>query len=585
MLRLSLEMPDRAPRSIEWTKPNLSIGRAAGNDLQIPADNVSSQHGRIFQNAGAWFFEDLHSTNGTILVRDGQKYLLDEENRQVMLEPEDRLCFASLDNALVIEATEELEQPDDDEFGNTILAEAPQQAVGAVPEQDLHEDHEALRCAVALARELAGMEKPGDIAELACQTCLDAFPRARRALFLQPDGRGFRISCQKLRASGETSTAASTLVQSPKLIDRCLRDRKGFIFIIEGTRMEAIATMVAQIDQLEDEQEATDRIIMCCPMFQHESCYGFLEVEAPLDRDRSALTRRDLSLANLMSHLIAARLHDLESQRARLKLARKATAGFLSATVGHCFKNLLFVPMSISRMLPMCVREGKMEEVEWMLSRNLVNIRYLDMLSNEFAAASKDPSEGFGLADISPVIHESAELVNQIDQTKLESHVELPEQMPEIYCHGAALKRLIMNLTLNAVDAILGENQERKGRIDLGVNIDETRNVLRVTVRDNGPGIPEAILTNLREIFRQVQASADALGELQNIAERVRSTKDQGFKEHYGLGFLFVCQTVHHHRGDLIIETEPGQGTTFHIDLPINPTTTGHTAAQPTVTD
>ena len=79
--------------------------------------------------------------------------------------------------------------------------------------------------------------------------------------------------------------------------------------------------------------------------------------------------------------------------------------------VGHCFKNLLFVPMSISRMLPVSIQKGNMEEVEWMLARNSVNIRYLNILSNEFAAASKDPNEGFGPVDVAQLLQESVDLI------------------------------------------------------------------------------------------------------------------------------------------------------------------------------
>ena len=51
-------------------------------------------------------------------------------------------------------------------------------------------------------------------------------------------------------------------------------------------------------------------------------------------------------------------------------------------------------------------------------------------------------------------------------------------------------------------------------------------------------------------------------------AESVRSTKDQGFKEHYGLGFLFVCQTVTAHQGRLEITSVPGKGARFDITIP-----------------
>jgi signal transduction histidine kinase len=209
-----------------------------------------------------------------------------------------------------------------------------------------------------------------------------------------------------------------------------------------------------------------------------------------------------------------------------------------------------------------------MEEVKWMLARNSVNIRYLDILSNEFAAASKDPTQGFEPCSLDALLEEVANLMNQIAPEKVEASLSLPPSMPRLVCHGGALRRLLMNLTLNAVDAFFGGSVTEKGRIDLIAGFDEDKEEFRITVRDNGPGIPENILGNLRRIFEQVQASADALGEIQNIAEQVRSTKDQGFKEHYGLGFLFVCQTVNAHQGQLEINSAPGKGARFDIIIP-----------------
>lgn len=42
------------------------IGRAAGSSLVLDDDYVSGRHARFFQHNGAWYVEDLGSTNGTL---------------------------------------------------------------------------------------------------------------------------------------------------------------------------------------------------------------------------------------------------------------------------------------------------------------------------------------------------------------------------------------------------------------------------------------------------------------------------------------------------------------------------------------
>lgn len=579
MIRLVVQLPNQQVKAIEWIRPILTIGRAHNNDIIFPADNVSSQHAQIVLSGGRYLYRDMHSTNGTIVIRKSKRFLLKGDNSEIPLEPGDRICLASLEHEVLVEEIRGVgdDEDDEDSFENTIIAEELSRPATDL-EVSLGDDSEALRAAVRLARELTGLESVHEIAELACRSCLTAFLKARRVVFLVPGEDEFRVECSVSGESPGVGDVPSNVLRSRQFLDRCLSERKGFIFLIEQNRMRAVATMISAAESF-DGTGTGDRAVLCCPLFHNDRCFGFIEIEAPLAADRQTLSRRDLSLVTLMGHLVAARLSDLESQRMRLKLARKATAGYLAATVGHCFKNLLFVPNSLLKLLPMSIAKGNMEEVKWMLARNSVNIKYLDILSNEFAAASKDPTQGFEPTAVDRILEECSTLVGQIAPDKIESELILPVQMPRIHCHGGALRRLLMNLTLNSVDAFFGATMTEKGKITLKAAYDEQKEELHISVRDNGPGIPEAILINLREIFRQVQASADALGELQNIAERVRSTKDQGFKEHYGLGFLFVCQTICAHQGRMEITASPGKGTRFDLTLPRYSSTSPGTVA------
>ena len=567
MIRLSVRRGDGAAEPLAWERPVLRVGRAGDNDLVFPVDKVSGHHGKISLEADGYVYRDLGSTNGSLVQRHGQQHVLDETHPEMVLAEGDQIYLATQANQIVVEEITLSVAGEEDALNRTILAEA--QTAPAELETSLGEDYVALRSAVRLARELVGLEALPEIARLTCEACLRAFPAARRALYLAAEGDQFRIECTRARTE-DSDSLTSTILNARPLLERCLKERKGFLFLFERDKMQAIGTMAISVEAMAANMaQQTDRIILCCPLIHQDRCFGFIEMDAPLTAgEHHALSRRDLSLGTLMAHLVAARLHDLENQAARISLARKATAGYLSATVGHCFKNLLFVPMSLARLLPLCIEQGRWDEARYMLARNSINIRYLDILSNEFAAASKDPSEGFGPCDVGKLLGEVADLVGQVDAEKVEVRVDRPEGMPKLILHAAALHRTLMNLTLNAVDALLALQREEKGWIEIKAAYDPARAALAIGVRDNGPGIPENILENLRAIYGQVQQSADALGELQSIAERVRSTKDQGFKEHYGLGFLFVCQTVQQHKGHMKIEAAPGKGTTFLLSLP-----------------
>ena len=75
---------------------------------------------------------------------------------------------------------------------------------------------------------------------------------------------------------------------------------------------------------------------------------------------------------------------------------------------------------------------------------------------------------------------------------------------------------------------------------------------IRISVPDNGPGIPEEFQSQIFEKFTQTDSS---------VTRRVGDT---------GLG-LAICQViVEQHQGNIGFTTEVGKGTTFHVTLPLH---------------
>jgi two-component system sensor histidine kinase PilS (NtrC family) len=110
------------------------------------------------------------------------------------------------------------------------------------------------------------------------------------------------------------------------------------------------------------------------------------------------------------------------------------------------------------------------------------------------------------------------------------------------------LHRVVSNLVLNAVQATgKGAHVEvRTGRAEAralpgGAGIE---NPVTLAVRDNGPGIPESLRARLFEPF---------------VTGGVGGT---------GLGLAIVQRAVEAHRGLVLVDTTPGEGTTFTVYFP-----------------
>jgi len=81
----------------------IRIGRVEGNDLALDARFLSSEHARVAWSGERFVVEDLKSTNGTAIVRKGERMKLDDNNgRQLALEDGDVLELGVTEDPVVL---------------------------------------------------------------------------------------------------------------------------------------------------------------------------------------------------------------------------------------------------------------------------------------------------------------------------------------------------------------------------------------------------------------------------------------------------------------------------------------------------
>jgi len=119
---------------------------------------------------------------------------------------------------------------------------------------------------------------------------------------------------------------------------------------------------------------------------------------------------------------------------------------------------------------------------------------------------------------------------------------EMPDEPIQLYCDGTRIREVLLNLLSNA-----GRFTEEGG---VHIRVRATSNVLTVSVSDTGPGISAENIKKLFEPFQQ----------LDNSIRRREGT---------GLGLSISKRFVEMHGGKMWVESEPGVGTTFLFDLPL----------------
>jgi signal transduction histidine kinase len=143
--------------------------------------------------------------------------------------------------------------------------------------------------------------------------------------------------------------------------------------------------------------------------------------------------------------------------------------------------------------------------------------------------------------DVAALVESTLKLVrNELTLHQVESSVDLPDDLPRVRGYLRNLQQVILNLFLNAVQAM-----PQGGRLRVAAAVDD--GFVRVDVEDDGCGIaPE----NLDRVF-----------------DPFFTTKEVG--QGTGLGLSVSYGIVRKVGGRIEVESEPGKGTTFSVYLKV----------------
>ena len=235
----------------------------------------------------------------------------------------------------------------------------------------------------------------------------------------------------------------------------------------------------------------------------------------------------------------------LRTSTARVREAeRRATMGELARQVNHDIKNGLIPLRNVMRHLAQVDREDPGAVRSVLAERRPTidsSIAYLETLATNYERLSAAPARR--ACDVNALV---ADVVRgERGHEHVEMRTQLAPDLPPIVGDPVAFRRILENLTANAVDSL----ESKPGRITVSTELirsaDEPPSI-RVTVADTGRGM-----------------SAEEAGR---IFTDFYTTKEGGT----GLGLSIVRRLVMDLRGTVRVESEPGAGTRMIVDLPVH---------------
>jgi PAS domain S-box-containing protein len=233
-------------------------------------------------------------------------------------------------------------------------------------------------------------------------------------------------------------------------------------------------------------------------------------------------------------------LDSLESINTQLQVSeRLAALGRITAGVAHEVKN----PLNSMRLwlenlkesLP-ADKDGASQQAVQVLDKE---IDRLDAVVKRFLDFTRPMDIHLEATQLAKLLREVLEIAQpQLQKSNIHLAQLLPIDVPEVYVDRALLKQAVLNLVLNAAEAMPNGGQLR-------LVLSRRGEMAEISVGDTGKGIPPE---NRQKIF-----------------QLFFTTRPGGS----GIGLASTFRIVQLHNGSIDFTSEVGRGTTFRIELPL----------------
>ncbi|MBW1753255.1 MAG: PAS domain-containing protein [Deltaproteobacteria bacterium] len=256
-----------------------------------------------------------------------------------------------------------------------------------------------------------------------------------------------------------------------------------------------------------------------------------LEVSATLLYDESETFLGYVLLFKDLSEVRALRKEIARSQRL-------ASVGRLAAGVAHEIRN----PLSSIKGFATYFKERyhDIPEDQHISSLMIQEVDRLNRVVGELHEFARPITIARKPIQIKSYIENSIELIaNQASAANVTIQTTLAPEIDEVYLDPDKISQVLLNLYLNAI-----ESMDSGGTLSVGLSVNAAKEGVEIRISDSGAGISK--------------------DDLAHIFDPYFTTKAAGT----GLGLAIVHNIIEAHQGEIKVESQPDQGTTFTIFLP-----------------
>lgn len=322
---------------------------------------------------------------------------------------------------------------------------------------------------------------------------------------------------------------------------------------------------------------------------------GYWRGEAPIVRKNGEVITAEMSLTHLPGGGVIGTARDItnskktaqekeELQEQFYQAQKMEAVGRLAGGIAHDFNNILAAMNGYAEFL---LEDLDSNSPEHQYAKNILSAGYqARALVDQMLAFSRRSESVMGTLNLDEPVGECVSMLKASLPKTIDLTLDIDECVPPVHGNATQISQVLMNLCVNAVDAM--EDGHGKLSLHLGC-IKPDKYIPKYMIKDSLPDISDNPLIriegfgkNRAKLFLNTISSEDEYlcltvsdtgsGMSRKIMERVFepffTTKpvDKGT----GLGLANVHGVITSHQGALVIDSVNGEGTSFHLFLPLS---------------
>ncbi len=215
---------------------------------------------------------------------------------------------------------------------------------------------------------------------------------------------------------------------------------------------------------------------------------------------------------------------------------RLESLGKLASTTAHDFNNLLsIIQGNIDLMKNIAGSEKYIEYLDEIID----TINKAKEINKQLSSFGKIDKTSYKIINLNNLIIKNKKLLKMgLENKKINLHYQLTENDSYIYAKETQILQIIMNLVINAKEAIKDEG-------NIWIQTETDNNYAYLLIQDDGPGIDNKYISSIFNPYF--------------------TTK----KDNSGLGLYIVYNIIIQHGGEISISNNPGKGVKFTLKFPI----------------